>query len=561
MSSSKLYCLVFILAALSVAMLIGACGTGTDESRERGSGTQDGLGSVSSEVSTPALPNRQADSESAAASSAGMERDSGKETTETGSPDSPLEPFSRPSAIIRTDQGTGVTTGGGEINVTPTPLPGTIAVLPSTPEAMPRADSATHEPQVTVASEPSPGPLSPGTAFPEEMPGVMTGFKIVSVGEGYTCAIADDDSLKCWGANEHGIADPPPRTYVQVSVGDAVTCTFRASGNSTFTRCGPSLHACAVDTDGDVTCWGDTSLGQAEVPAGKYLSVSAGGAHSCGLRTDSTVACWGYNVVGQTDAPAGTFTSVSAGGAHSCATMEGGFIECWGGDASSSTAGIGCRVDPKGIMRCDPHASVQTGAVPEHVQSPEGSFLAVAAGGSYNCAITAEESLHCWGDLPPELTVDPADRFLSVDVGASGTCALTGDGTPRCWGAVRHMSIGQYPTGRFRSIHAGVDHGCGITSDGPLFCWGNNSFGQVAPIQGRHQAVAVSLQFGCTIGEDGSLACWPDFHSQATSFFDDYSLTGQPLPPGYREGIATPSGEFIQVGAGYERIANGVRIE
>jgi alpha-tubulin suppressor-like RCC1 family protein len=65
------------------------------------------------------------------------------------------------------------------------------------------------------------------------------------------------------------------------------------------------VHACGLNTDGTLACWGDNSRGQATPPAGPFAAVSAGGIHTCGMKTDGTVACWGSNSGGQATPPAG----------------------------------------------------------------------------------------------------------------------------------------------------------------------------------------------------------------------------------------------------------------
>ena len=443
------------------------------------------------------------------------------------------------------------------------------------------AESAGQETAETGIPESSPTQPPTITAFPEGIPGVLSGFKSVSVGAGYTCAISDNGALECWGSNHIGLDNPPEGEYAQVSAGTSQICLSKIDGNTTFNSCTPGTHVCAISSDGDVTCWGDLSLGQGQVPPGRYLSVSAGGAHFCGLRTDFTVACWGYNAQGQANAPSGTFTSVSAGGAHSCAIRDGGSMECWGGDSSTASSTVTCSVDSQGNANCESEAAVGSGEVPPQVMAPEGTFKAVASGSFHNCAIRTEGSLHCLGDLlvepqirpdanylyppdadflyPPE-PIDPDARFVFVDVGGANTCALTEDGTPHCWGTwdgyprLNDNLAVHYPKDKFESISAGAEHHCGITSEGPLYCWGDTSFGQVVRFEGRHKAVSKAEGMSCSIREDGSVGCWPDYGSQLTTAIGDDSLIGQHLPGGYQGGIKTPEGAFSQLNTSYTNL-------
>ena len=60
-----------------------------------------------------------------------------------------------------------------------------------------------------------------------------------------------------------------------------------------------SDHACALNVDGSIVCWGSNEYGKATPPEGKFKSVSSGDHGSCGiLREESAVVCWGIFTVG-----------------------------------------------------------------------------------------------------------------------------------------------------------------------------------------------------------------------------------------------------------------------
>ena len=63
-------------------------------------------------------------------------------------------------------------------------------------------------------------------------------------------------------------------------------------------------HACGVNTDGTITCWGEEEYGRTIAPPEKFVAVGAGqSGHTCGVKTDGAVECWGYNEYGQASPP------------------------------------------------------------------------------------------------------------------------------------------------------------------------------------------------------------------------------------------------------------------
>ena len=88
--------------------------------------------------------------------------------------------------------------------------------------------------------------------------------KGIFAGRNHTCAILNDDSLKCWGANSKG----------QVGIGSTTD----------------AMNATAVDLGSNVT----------------IKDVGLGRTHSCAILSDHTVKCWGEHKYGSLGAGAGT---------------------------------------------------------------------------------------------------------------------------------------------------------------------------------------------------------------------------------------------------------------
>ena len=100
-----------------------------------------------------------------------------------------------------------------------------------------------------------------------------------------------------------------------------------------YTSGSREYHSCALAGSGDVTCWGDNTFGQTNVPSGvSFSNISAGVSHTCG-GTGGELLCWGASSQGQMMYPtSGTFTKVSTFDDHSCALDDAGAIHCWGRD-------------------------------------------------------------------------------------------------------------------------------------------------------------------------------------------------------------------------------------
>lgn len=132
-------------------------------------------------------------------------------------------------------------------------------------------------------------------------------LKQVAAGRVHACAIAEDDTLVCWGAGTAGQLEP------------CFSFPFDLGQNAppegTFTHVASGFaHSCAVRTDTTVACWGAGTTvgdcvdllecGQSSPPSDSgFTQVAAGLTHSCGLKLDGTVVCWGSNTSGRSTPP------------------------------------------------------------------------------------------------------------------------------------------------------------------------------------------------------------------------------------------------------------------
>jgi hypothetical protein len=139
-------------------------------------------------------------------------------------------------------------------------------------------------------------------------------------------------------------------------------------------------HSLALGANGRVTAWGDSSHGQADVPAGldNVVAIAAGGNHSLALRANGTVAAWGENTdaegmfVGQSKVPDGlnNVVAIAAGDYHSLAVRGDGTVVAWGDNSRNQTS------VPTGLER----------------------VVAAAGGGSHSVVLKMDGSVRAWGN-------------------------------------------------------------------------------------------------------------------------------------------------------------------
>ncbi len=236
-------------------------------------------------------------------------------------------------------------------------------------------------------------------------------------------------------------------------------------------------HSCALANDGTAYCWGANTFGQlgnasttnalgpVTVAGGRrFATIAAGRTHTCALDNAGAVWCWGQNADGQlgdgttTDrsqpvpVSGGQVYAALAGGgdAHTCATSDMGVVRCWGANASGQLG----------------NSSTTSSSVPVTVMTSL-ALTQVALGDQHTCAISSTDSVsRCWGlgafgqigdgftaSRTAPTAVQASARFNKMTAGTGFSCGVT-------FGAV---------TGEGNEI---------VISLRSLLCWGNNSSGQ-----------------------------------------------------------------------------------
>jgi len=200
------------------------------------------------------------------------------------------------------------------------------------------------------------GQLGDGTTEnrmePVDVIGLDSGVADIGVGTNHACALSDSGGVKCWGSNHSG-AVGNDSTQNQLSPVDVVGLTSGVS--SIFIG---RFTSCAILDDNSVKCWGGNYYGQLgdgtneskKVPVDiailgtSVVSIVSGDSHTCALFAGGAVKCWGNNDSGQlgdgtTDSslvPVDVLrldsgvTEITTAEKHSCALTSGGYAKCWG---------------------------------------------------------------------------------------------------------------------------------------------------------------------------------------------------------------------------------------
>lgn len=170
--------------------------------------------------------------------------------------------------------------------------------------------------EVTLNRGDAPGEM--GDALPAVNLGAGRTAKLIAAGWGTTCAVLDDDSIKCWGViGDYGTGTSHSIGSQAAQMGDALP-GISFPGRKVVQIAQKVNHACVVLDDGSARCWGENDKGETGAGDTSYRGLSAtlpaidvgagrrvlaispgGGGHTCALLDDGSAKCWGYNENGQ----------------------------------------------------------------------------------------------------------------------------------------------------------------------------------------------------------------------------------------------------------------------
>jgi cysteine-rich repeat protein len=200
--------------------------------------------------------------------------------------------------------------------------------------------------------------------------------KSLAVGKFHNCAILDDNTLKCWGSNnngELGLGDTDSRGQTFNQMGDSLPVVNLGTGRTAKSVVAGYFNTCAILDDNSLKCWGDIqAAGIVSLGTGRTAkSVVLGFEMACALLDNNTVKCWGTGPLGYGD-PNARGTAAQMGDAlpaidlgtgqvakqinalyhGACALLASGSLKCWGANdhAELGLGDLATRGDAAGEM-------------------------------------------------------------------------------------------------------------------------------------------------------------------------------------------------------------------
>lgn len=298
-----------------------------------------------------------------------------------------------------------------------------------------------HSGQLGVgdAADRGDAPGEMGDALPAVALGTGRTATAVSAGLSHTCALLDDGSVKCWGAGGQGrlgSGDQVTRGDGPGELGDRLPAVRLGAGRTaTSISASTSGHDCAVLDDRSVRCWGADAQGQLglgttetigdgpgemgdalpPVPlgAGRHaVAVTTGIEHTCAVLDDGRLRCWGKNDTGQLGI-GDTATRGDGAGELGDALPTVAIAPVLAGLAGTVTGdGSGAPVPGAWVALLDPaDHSIVAGTTTDAA----GRFGLRVAPGTYGVYVLDPSGDHV-PHLAPEPVVLPAGPSTAVDV-------------------------------------------------------------------------------------------------------------------------------------------------
>ncbi len=336
--------------------------------------------------------------------------------------------------------------------------------------------------------------------------GVGHTAKAITAGDQHTCAILDNDRIKCWGTNDYGqlgLGDTNNRGgNVESEMGNNLPYVDLGANHTVKTLFARYNYTCAILDSDQLKCWGDNYFGQ----------LGLGDIDARGDAPNEMGDNLPYIDLGEDH----TIKTVSAGKNHTCAILDNDQLKCWGIN-NFGQLGLGDR-----MSRGD--ALDEMGDNLPYVDlGTDRTVKAITAGDSYTCGILDNDQLKCWGlnllfgqtefinyvgdeanemgDYLGYVQLNAGRVAHFVTGGPYHVCLGLDSGQVKCWGrndrgqlglgdtdyrggasneSVDQLSVVNLGTDRTAQfLVAGDKHTCGVLDDNKIKCWGSNEHNQL----------------------------------------------------------------------------------
>lgn len=412
--------------------------------------------------------------------------------------------------------------------------------------------------------------------------------KDISVGYSHTCALTDNGQVYCWGENDVGQLGygnfSNSYSYNTPTVNGALPFTKKAIAVEASNR-----RSCAVFEDQTMKCWGSNLSGTAggdfliaygdnESVATKPVvnigesvkSIAVGNYNSCVVTSQDRVRCWGENGLLRTSVSSpyigdneyindlGDFNTsfnikkVAIGEFHQCALGSDSKVYCWGSLRNGAGGFGGNRTSNFQSLENNPVAA-----------SFGGNVADLSTGRNYTCGLLEDGTARCTGqgsilglglgaftsigvnDLPSDYpALDFGEKAVQITSGNAHSCVLLENGDVKCWGSglsgrlgyassdnlgddetlenLSVVNLGEKAT----KVSAGYDHTCAILESAQVKCWGargsllienlsedvgdNEDPADFSSLSFSHDVVDISAGngFTCVVLNNGEVQCW-----------------------------------------------------
>jgi len=312
-------------------------------------------------------------------------------------------------------------------------------------------------------------------------------YRSVATNDDCYCTIDLTGKIKCICSSHHSVYD-----LSQTSS----TPSYQPIPTNAFEEISiASEVACGIDSAyGAIKCWGNTDhlIFQNAPTADEFQTVTVGEKHACAVDRDDGVTCWG-DCISSThcgnEAPNDTeLCDTASYGDGYCARFNS---SAW--PPGSLVTDLAVADDVTCVVHNDPHTSTSTvtcagSAAQYSPNGPDGSLYSsldfVSDGRNDGCGLVSDTSPHsslaqCWP--PAQFNLSGQRSFIqdpdgngftndAIDCGPTGCCAITATQEMTCWDISGVLPLIQGP---FRSVAAGDGFACGVLSDGTLDCRGS----------------------------------------------------------------------------------------